>query len=75
MYSMNRRLKKVEERLNVDKEERPPVTIVYFGGGECPPDRTDGNMTIHHVKYEDIISDSAKSDEKQRKATNSGKVG
>jgi hypothetical protein len=47
---MNRRLKKVEERLNVDEEERPPVAIVYFGGGECPPD-TPG---IHYVRYEDI---------------------
>jgi len=70
MYSMNRRLKKAEDRLSINKKHSV-VNIVYFGGGECPPDRTDGNMTIHHVKYEDIIRDSAKSDEKRRKATKS----
>ncbi len=48
MSDINRRLKKVEKKLNLD-EERIVVEIVHFGGGECPPDRTDGNITVHYV--------------------------
>jgi hypothetical protein len=53
MSDIRRRLKKAEEKLNLN-EEHITVNIVHFGGGECPPDRTDGNITIHHVKHEDI---------------------
>jgi len=74
MYGMNRRLKKAEDKLNLN-QEHITVNIVYFGGGELLPDRTDGNVTIHHVKYEDIIGDSTKGNEKQQKATNSEEVG
>ena len=52
MYSMNRRLKKVEEKLSIN-EKHVTVNIVHFGG-ELPPDHTDGNMTVHYVVYEDI---------------------
>jgi len=74
MYSMNRRLKKAEDRLSINRKHWV-VNIAYFGGGECPSDRTDGNITIRHVKYEDIISDSTKGNEKQQKTTNSEEVG
>ncbi len=65
MSGIRRRLKKAEEKLNVDKEERPPFAIIYFGGGELPPDRPG----IHYVKCEDIIGDSTKGNKKQRKTT------
>ena len=53
MYGMNRRLKKVEDKLNLN-EEHITVNVVYFGGGELPPDRTNDNITVHHVAYEDV---------------------
>ena len=53
MTDIRRRLKKVEEKLSLN-EKHSVVNIVYFGGGECPTDRTDGNITIHHVTHEDI---------------------
>jgi len=53
MADMNRRLKKIEKALNGGQEERRVVEIVMFGG-ELPADHTQGNMTIHHVAYQDI---------------------
>jgi len=52
MSDMNRRLKKVEKALNVGQEEQRVVEIVMFCDGELP-DRTYGNITIHHVRHYD----------------------
>ena len=51
MRDISRRIKNAEEKLNLSEK---PVTIkiVMFGKGPPPPDRTVGNMTIHHVMYE-----------------------
>ena len=53
MSNMNRRLKKVEKALNVDKEQRV-AEVVWFADGPLPPDNTHGNLTIRHVRYDDI---------------------
>ena len=53
MSNMNRRLKKVEKALNVDKEQRV-AEVVLFCDGPLPPDQTYGNLTIRHVRYDDI---------------------
>ena len=53
MSDIRRRLKKAEEKLNIN-QEHTTVNIVYFGGGKLPPDHTNGNITIHHVAYEDV---------------------
>jgi hypothetical protein len=50
MRDITRRVKNVEKRLNLSKKPIA-VTIVYFGG-ELPPDRTEGNITYHHVMYD-----------------------
>ena len=52
MTNMKRRIKKIEDKLNLSEK---PVTIriVQFGG-ELPPDRTQGNITIHFVRYDEI---------------------
>lgn len=50
MKSIERRLAKIEDELNVGKEHIT-VTIILFGG-ELPPDRTEGNRTYHHVMYD-----------------------
>ena len=57
MSDLNRRLKKIESKLNVDKEQRV-VEIVLFCDGELPPDETHGNVTIRHVRYDDICKKS-----------------
>jgi hypothetical protein len=54
MHSMNRRLKKIEKSLNVDKEQRV-AEIVMFCNGQLPSDQTHGNLTICHVRYNDIF--------------------
>ena len=54
MSDMSRRLKKIEKALNVDKEEGRVAEIVLFCDGKLPPDQTHGNLTIRHVRYEDI---------------------
>ena len=55
MSDLHRRLKKAEDRLNLNTKPRT-VAIVQFGG-RLPPDRTDGNTTIRHVAYEDIAKE------------------
>ena len=50
MRNICRRVKNVEERLNLSEKPKT-VTIVCFDG-ELPPDRTGGNITIHHVMYD-----------------------
>ncbi|MHC4112869.1 MAG: hypothetical protein ACYSUY_17480 [Planctomycetota bacterium] len=51
MRDICRRVKNVEKRLSLN--EKPiTVRIVHFGG-KLPPDRTDGNITIHHVMYDE----------------------
>jgi hypothetical protein len=51
MTNMKRRIKKIEDKLNLNEKPKT-VTIVQFGG-ELPPDQTVGNMTIHHVLYDE----------------------
>ena len=57
MSDLNRRLKKIESKLNFDKEQRV-VEIVLFCDGELPPDEIHGNVTIRHVRYDDICKKS-----------------
>ena len=47
-----RRLKRIEDRLNVGKE---PVIIrlVYFGDGQLPPERTERGIIYKPVHYKD----------------------
>ncbi|MHC4121596.1 MAG: hypothetical protein ACYSWO_29335 [Planctomycetota bacterium] len=54
MSDIRRRLKKAEEKLSIN-EKHTTVNVVYFGGGESPPDHTHGNTTTHYVAYEDIL--------------------
>ncbi len=63
MRNLNGRIKNVEKSLNLNEKPKT-VTIVQFGG-ELPPDRIEGNTTIHFVKYDEI----RKNNEKQPKAT------
>ena len=63
MSDIRRRLKKAEEKLNLNQEHKI-VTIVDYSGfvdssGELPPDRTYGNITVRYVAYEDVSKDKA----------------
>jgi hypothetical protein len=51
MSNITRRIKNVEKRLNL-KEKPITITIVHFGG-QLPPSRTEGNITYHHVMYDE----------------------
>lgn len=53
MSDIHRRLKKAEEKLNLNQEQIT-VNIVCFSGRELPPDDTKGSMTLHYVAYEDV---------------------
>ena len=51
MHEILRRIKNVEKSLNLDG---PGMTVlITHYGGDLPSDRTIGNMTIHHVRYDD----------------------
>ena len=54
MSDLNRRLKRVEKTLNLDKEQRV-AEIILFSDGPLPPDEIRGNQTIRHVRYSDVI--------------------
>ena len=51
MRDIARRIKNIEKRLNLS-EKPQTITIIHFGE-ELPPDRTDGNITVHFVRYDD----------------------
>ncbi len=51
MRDISRRINKAEKALNLSEEPKT-VTIVQFGG-ELPPDRTQGNITIQYVMYDE----------------------
>lgn len=52
MRDISRRIKNVEKRLNLN--EKPiTITIVQYGV-KLAPDRTEGNITYHHVMYDEI---------------------
>ena len=51
MYNLGRRLDKIEDKLNLSK--KPTVVNIVHFGEELPPDRTDGNITVHFVKYDE----------------------
>jgi hypothetical protein len=53
MSNLNRRLKKVEKTLNLDKEQRV-AEIILFSDGPLPPDEIQGNRTIRYVRFDDI---------------------
>ncbi len=55
MSNINRRLKKIEKAINVH-EEKKIVEIVMFCSGELPAEYTHGNITIRHVRYDDICT-------------------
>jgi len=55
MRDMSRRLKNIEKKLNLN-EEHKIVNIIHYGG-ELPPDCTNGNKTIHFVKYDEICKE------------------
>ena len=54
MSDLNRRLKRVEKTLNLDKEQRV-AEIILFSDGPLPPDEIQGNRTIRHVRLVDVI--------------------
>jgi hypothetical protein len=54
MSDLNRRLKRVEKTLNVDKEQRV-AEIILFSDELLPPDEIQGNRTIRHVRLVDVI--------------------
>ncbi len=50
MRDISRRIENAEKKLNLSEK---PVTIqIVCFGGELPPDRTEGNTTLHFVRYE-----------------------
>ena len=55
MRDISRRVKHVEKRLNL--HEKPiTVTIVQFNG-QLPPDKIDGHISYHFVRYDEKRND------------------
>jgi len=52
MRDISRRVNNIEKKLNLN-EKPGTVTIVLFGD-QLPPDRTEGNVTIHYVMYDEM---------------------
>lgn len=53
MRAILRRIKKAEEKLNLN-QKHITINMIHWGRGELPPDHTSGNMNIHYVRYEDV---------------------
>ena len=52
MRDITRRLNKAEKALNLSEKPKT-VTIVHYGD-VLPPDRTEGNITTHFIKYDEL---------------------
>ncbi|MHC4463244.1 MAG: hypothetical protein ACYS30_17705 [Planctomycetota bacterium] len=50
MNNLRRRLRKAEEKLNLNKPQLT-VTLTRYRG-TLPPDRKEGNITYHYVMYD-----------------------
>ena len=50
MKAIARRIKRIEDRLNIGKKQ-VIITALMFGG-ELPPDRRVGDTIIRHVMFE-----------------------
>ncbi len=50
MSNISRRINKVEKTLKLN-ESPMAITVVQYGG-DLPPDRTEGSITNHFVKYD-----------------------
>ncbi len=50
MLNISRRLGKAEKALNLSGEHITVKMVCY--GGELPPDRTQGNITVQYVMYD-----------------------
>ena len=51
MTNINNRLKKAEQKLNINQKNLI-VTIFEFGG-ELPPEQKQGNITIRYAQYDE----------------------
>jgi hypothetical protein len=51
---ISRRVKTAEKKLNLNREPLVISVIDYYGEDDVdlPPDQTEGNITVHHVRYE-----------------------
>lgn len=54
MKSIESRIKRIEDKLDLNKEQQV-INIVFFGDGDLPPDRTEGNITVHYVRYDNGV--------------------
>jgi hypothetical protein len=66
--SIQQRLQKVEEKLNINSE---PITIelLDFSGGPLPPDKLENGILIKYVAYESNIRGKRYDYKKQRNTT------
>lgn len=56
MKSIESRVEKIENKLNMDK--KPLVLLVaFFGDGELPPESTQRGVTVRYVHYRDLPKD------------------
>lgn len=54
MRDISRRIKNVEEKLNLNKKHTTIQIIMFGGKGKLSPDWTVGNTTYHLVHYDEI---------------------
>jgi ABC-type metal ion transport system substrate-binding protein len=52
MKDLERRIKRIEDKLNVGKE--PIVVSVVHYGDKLPPDKTENGITVKFVRYTDL---------------------
>jgi len=54
---INRRVKTVEKKLNLNREPLVINVVDYYGEDDVDltPDRTEGNITVHHVRYDNGV--------------------
>jgi len=54
MKPMERRIDRIESKLNVSDKPPKVVDIVFFGDGDLPPEHTAGGITCRYVRHKDM---------------------
>ena len=54
MKPMERRIDRIESKLNISDKPPKVVDIVFFGDGDLPPEHTADWITCRYVRYKDM---------------------
>jgi len=53
MKNIESRIKRIEDKLSINKEPII-VGVIFFGDGDLPPEKTENNIITRHIRYSEF---------------------